>query len=150
MSKPVKTTALLTSALLLTAFCGAQNFSVDWFSIDGGGGSSAGGSFSLSGTVGQPDAGRMSGGIYTLEGGFWGIATAVQTPGAPLLTIRTTSTNTVVVSWPSPSTGFSLFRNTDLNTTNWVTAGSPSDDGTTKTVIIIAPLGNQFFKLIHP
>ena len=35
----------------------AQSYSIDWFTIDGGGGTSTGGVYSLSGTIGQPDAG---------------------------------------------------------------------------------------------
>jgi hypothetical protein len=43
-----------------------------WSTIDGGGGTSSGGSFVLSGTVGQPDAsGPMTGAAYALGGGFW-------------------------------------------------------------------------------
>ena len=61
----------------------AQNFTIDWFTIDGGGGTSTGGVYSVSGTIGQPDAGTMSAGNYSLVGGFWGIVAAVQTPGAP-------------------------------------------------------------------
>ena len=45
-------------------------FAIDWFTIDGGGGTSAGGSHSISGTIGQPDAGSTSGGSYSLAGGF--------------------------------------------------------------------------------
>src|SRR6266705_5521518 len=106
----MKTQCLLILALgvLLAggATVGAQTYAIDWFTIDGGGGTSTGGVYSVSGTIGQPDAGRMSGGNYTLDGGFWGIIAAVQTVGAPLLTISRTSTNTALVSWPSPSTGF--------------------------------------------
>jgi hypothetical protein len=59
----------------------AQSYSIDWFTIDGGGGTSTGGVYSVTGTIGQPDAGGlMSGGNYTLQGGFWSIQ-AVQTPG---------------------------------------------------------------------
>jgi hypothetical protein len=47
----------------------------------------------------------MKGGNFSLTGGFWSLF-AVQTPGAPLLTIRLTTTNTAIVSWPSPSTGW--------------------------------------------
>ena len=39
--------------------------------LDGGGGASSGGSYTLTGTAGQPDAGRLSGGTYTIGGGFW-------------------------------------------------------------------------------
>ncbi len=46
-------------------------FSLDWWTVDGGGGTSSGGGFVLAGTIGQPDAGRMTGGDYALEGGFW-------------------------------------------------------------------------------
>jgi len=37
----------------------------------GGGGTSNDGDYSLSGMTGQPDAGVLSGGSYTLGGGFW-------------------------------------------------------------------------------
>ncbi len=42
-----------------------------WNTIDSGGGSSAGGNYSLSGTIGQFDAGTLSSSNYTLGGGFW-------------------------------------------------------------------------------
>ena len=55
----------------------AQTYSIDRFVIAGGSGMSAGGAFSVSGTIGQADAGVMSGGNYSLAGGFWG---AIPTP----------------------------------------------------------------------
>jgi hypothetical protein len=62
-----------TAAILL---CGAApasaQLAVSRFTIDGGGTTrSTGGPFTLGGTVGQPDAGRLSGGSFTLNGGFW-------------------------------------------------------------------------------
>ena len=50
---------------------GGGGFSIDWYTMDGGGGTSADGTFELSGTIGQPDAGVMSGGTFILSGGFW-------------------------------------------------------------------------------
>jgi hypothetical protein len=48
-------------------------YDLTWSTIDGGGATfSTGGSYSLGGTLGQPDAGLMSGGAYALAGGFWG------------------------------------------------------------------------------
>jgi hypothetical protein len=48
---------------------------IDWHTVDGGGYTfSTGGAFSLGGTIGQPDAGAMSGGAYSLTGGFWVIS----------------------------------------------------------------------------
>ncbi|SRR6266446_4791295 len=134
--------------LFLTTNVLAQNYSIDWFTVDGGGGTSTGGAFSVSGTVGQPDAGHLSGGNYAIDDGFWGIIASVQTPGMPPLTITRTSTNTVAVSWPSPSTGFVLQQNGNLSTTSWVNASQiPADDGTTKSVLINPPTGNLYFRL---
>ena len=49
----------------------AGGLSIPWWTVDGGGGTSKGGQFALSGTAGQPDAAAMSGGPYTLGSGFW-------------------------------------------------------------------------------
>ncbi len=46
-------------------------FELSWFTVDGGGGTSSGGDFVLSGTAGQPDAGDLAGGDFVLSGGFW-------------------------------------------------------------------------------
>jgi len=55
----------------------AQPFSIDWFTVDGGGGSSTGGAFTLSGTIGQSDAASnptLTGGTFELTGGFWPVS----------------------------------------------------------------------------
>ena len=127
-------------------------YSVNWSTIDGGGGTSTGGVYAVTGTIGQADAGAMSGGNYTLQGGFWGLIAAVQTPGAPLLSIFRTTTNTVAVAWPSPSTGWTLQQNTNnISSVNWsnVTSGI-ADDGTTKSLIVNPSTGNRFFRLKNP
>jgi hypothetical protein len=50
----------------------ADDFEITRSTIDGGGVMrSTGGEFELSGTIGQPDAGTMSGGGFDLTGGFW-------------------------------------------------------------------------------
>ncbi len=50
----------------------AAEFELSWYSMDAGGVMrSTGGAFELSGTIGQPDAGKMSGGDLQLNGGFW-------------------------------------------------------------------------------
>jgi len=47
-------------------------YDLTWSSLEGGGGMfSTGGAYSLGGTIGQADAGAMSGGSYALAGGFW-------------------------------------------------------------------------------
>ena len=61
---------LLASSVL--ALAQADGFSLPWYTIDGGAASSQGGGFELSGTIGQPDAGALYGGEFTLAGGFGG------------------------------------------------------------------------------
>jgi hypothetical protein len=146
---------LALGLLLLAAAAGlanAQSYSIDWSTVDGGGGTSTGGVYSVSGTIGQPDAGTMSGGNFTLDGGFWGVIAAVQTPGAPTLSIVRTTTNTVTVTWPSPSTGWNLQQNANsVASMNWsnVTA-TIQDNGTTRTLIVSPPAGNRFYRLHKP
>ena len=140
--------------LLIPAIGFAQQYSIDWFTIDGGGGTSTGGVYSVSGTIGQPDANAtpMTGGNFSLTGGFWSLLSVVLTPGAPLLSITLTTTNTALVSWPSPSTGFNLQVNTNrVASVNWSNApGTIQDNGTIKYLIVNPPAGNRFYRLFKP
>jgi hypothetical protein len=74
----------LRSWLLLGACCMAlaavpvvvaqtgSDYDLSWWTLDGGGDTLiTGEGYRLSGTAGQPDAGVLSGGGYTLGGGFW-------------------------------------------------------------------------------
>ena len=122
-------------------------YSISWYKIAGGGGTSSNGQYIVSGTIGQHDAGGpLTGGNYSLTGGFWSLISVVQSAGSPRLII-THSGNNVIVSWPSPSTGFVLQQTSDLKTT-WTTSGySINDDGTNKSITITNPTGNLFFRL---
>ena len=81
----------------------------------------------------------------------WGVDNhdtfSISTTG---ITVRQTATNSVVISWPSPATGFILQQNPDLSTTNWSAAQTPDDNGTNKTVIVTPPTGKMFYRLYHP
>ncbi len=141
-------------SFLLSAFCFSAlgQFSLDWSTIDGGGGTSTGGVYSVTGTIGQPDAGTMSGGNFTVDGGFWGVIAAVQTPGAPWLTITLNpQLSTLTVSWPLSETPWQLQA-----TTNLVTAGSIwtecsyQTNGATCYRIESPPIGNRFYRLHKP
>jgi hypothetical protein len=69
---------LLLAGIALTASAStAQDYGIPWWTVDDGGGRSTSGSYVLVGTIGQPDAGAMSGGDYGLAGGFWGGRAAV-------------------------------------------------------------------------
>ena len=50
----------------------SQPYAINWHTIDGGGGTSTGGVYSMSGTIGQPDAAVWQSDGYALAGGFWG------------------------------------------------------------------------------
>lgn len=131
----------------------AQNYAVDWFTIDGGGGTTTGGVYSVTGTIGQADAGAMSGGSYTLQGGFWGVVAAVQTTNAPLLSIDHTTTNSVIISWAATATGWQLQENANLTTTNWVNVATvPQEVGGRKQVVAPLPTAPacKFYRLHKP
>jgi len=132
--------------LVLALAARAQSYSIDWFKVAGGGGASSGGTYQVSGTIGQQDAsGAMTGGNYSLTGGFWALY-AVQTPGAPLLTIVYTN-GQAIVSWPASVAGYTLQTNGNVNTTNWVNyTGSVVNNAVTNAL----PRGNLFFRLINP
>src|SRR5437588_5234029 len=75
----------ILAALVISTSALAPPFDLSWFTIDGGGGTSAAGAFHLAGSIGQPDASSftapLSGGSFTLVGGFW--PTAGQTCTLP-------------------------------------------------------------------
>ncbi len=107
-----------TRFLLLILACAgiACGFTVTWSTIDGGGGRSTGGTYAIEGTIGQPDAGAMTGGNYTLTGGYWSMPEIIPVPGGPELKFRTVS-GTVYLTWPAPSPGWRLEASSDL--VNW-------------------------------
>jgi hypothetical protein len=60
-------------------------FDLSWHRIAGGGETySTGGAFQLGGTIGQHEAGVMSGGDYALSGGFWSGGDAEPIPPCAL------------------------------------------------------------------
>lgn len=74
------TLALLLGAALATP--ASAQYSLEWRTVDGGGGRASGGAYELSGTLGQPDADLVpqcsadggagcAGAAYVLGGGFW-------------------------------------------------------------------------------
>jgi hypothetical protein len=146
---------LLFLGLLIPALSHAQSYSIVWYKIADGGGSSActnGASvYSLSGTIGQQDASSaMTGVNYSLTGGFWSLISVVQTAGVPNLSISEVS-NSVIISWPNTGS-YTLQQNSNLGDgAGWATSGyavatnSPSGSNS-----ITSPAGNLFFRLTHP
>jgi hypothetical protein len=85
-------------------------------------------------------------------GDFVTIKYSSVSPAAPSLTIARTPTNTVLISWPSPSTGFVLQQNTNrLGSVNWSNVtGTIQDNGTNRYIIVNPPAGNRFYRLVKP
>jgi hypothetical protein len=138
---------VLIASILTLAFrsARAQPY-IDWYKISGGGGSSAGGTFQFSGTIGQADAGvAMNGCNYSLTGGFWSLINVLQTAGAPTLYISN-SGSTVTVYWQNAGT-WTLQQNPDLTTSGWSTNCSWTTSNGTNSLIINNPAGNLFFRL---
>jgi hypothetical protein len=130
----------------------AQSYSTDWYKISGGGGTSPGATYQVSGTIGQPEAGgAMSGGQYSLTGGFWSLIAVVQTAGGPTLAI-TNSGNSVTVSWPVGSGGFTLQQNNNLaNPAGWSPYGGTVNTANgVSSIILTSPMGTQFYRLSKP
>lgn len=66
-------TAGLLAALGAAALAQSGGYDLSWWTVDGGGATfSAGGPYTLGGTIGQAEAGVVWGGRYMLGGGFWG------------------------------------------------------------------------------
>ncbi|HEY3763185.1 MAG TPA: hypothetical protein VGN23_15675 [Verrucomicrobiae bacterium] len=141
--------ALLAALILACSFSAvAQSYSIDWYKISGGGGASTNGAYSLTGTIGQPDAGMtMSGGNYSVTGGFWSLISVVQTVGAPPLYISH-SGNNVTVYWQAAGS-WTLKQTTTLSSSPAWSPYNPSPNliNGTNYVTITSPTGNLFFQL---
>ncbi|MFD3163767.1 hypothetical protein [Herpetosiphon sp. NSE202] len=119
-------------------------FSLEWSTIDSGGGTSTGGDFELHSSIGQADANAAStGGEFSIEGGFWvGVptltptATATETPtNTPTITASNTPTNTPTET--PTNTPTITASNTPTNTpteTPTVTASNTSTATATNTL----------------
>jgi hypothetical protein len=74
MRTHLRLTCLVATALAGAVTSHAQSgggYDLTWNTIDGGGGTSTGATYTMRCTIGQPDAGMFTGGTYTLGGGFW-------------------------------------------------------------------------------
>jgi hypothetical protein len=139
---------LLMFAMMMPFLASAQTYSINWYKVAGGGGTATGGVYSLNGTIGQHDASAaMTGGAYSLTGGFWALISVVQTSGLPNLTV-TRSGNSVIVSWPDTGT-YSLQQNPSVATpSGWIPSGYPITTANgTNSITITSPSGNLFFRL---
>jgi len=146
--------AIVGAALVLPRTLQAQIYSINWYTIGGGGGSSSGtnggASYTVTGTIGQPATASMSGGAYSVTGGFWSIIAAVQTTGSPLLSVVRSGTQ-AIISWSAPATGFVLEQSSSLLPNSWSTnTGTLTTNGVVISVSVPATGGYQYFRLSNP
>lgn len=139
---------IFMAGVILAAGSGfAQTYSIDWSTVDGGGGTSTGGVYSVSGTIGQPDAsGPMTNGQYSVTGGFWPLPTVIQTPGAPMLSIVANAPGQATISWSPATVGFVLQETALLSPTNWTNSVS----GVTNPIVVPLTVPSKFYRLFKP
>ena len=138
--------------LLIPVLSQAQTYTIDWYKIAGGGGTSSGGVYAVSSTIGQPDAHlALTGSSYSVTGGFWSLISVVQSAGVPNLIIIPASPNSVQVRWPNTG-AYTLQQSSGLNNPGgWTTSGfTITTANGTNSVTITPPVGNLFFRLSHP
>lgn len=135
--------------LLTSVFClpVVGQFAIDWSKIAGGGGTSTGGVYSVRGTIGQPDAGGpLTNGQYSVIGGFWALPIAVQTVGAPLLSIAPAVPGQATIWWVPATPGFVLEETLSLTFPNWTNSVSAA----TNPIVVPAALPTKFYRLRKP
>ena len=91
--------------------------------------------------------GFVTGGAWNASSWFVESRATFGSP-RPFLTITRLTPETVVIAWPSPSTGWNLQQNGTPADGTWMTPPEPiSDDGITKSITVNSPAGSRFFRL---
>jgi hypothetical protein len=149
-----KASALHASVLSFVLLSGsgvfAQNYSIAAHTIAGGGGTSSGGAYAITGAIAQHDAHTASvGGAYAISGGFFSQYYALQQIGAPRLTIRGVAGGNVQLVWAANVPGWVLQSNTDnLSSAGWIdVVGTPTVSGAEQFLEFTTALGKVFFRL---
>jgi len=140
--------------LVVECFSLFAQYAINWHTVDGGGGTSIGGpmigsNYSVSGTIGQPDASpqTVTGGNYSITGGFWALPAAIQTTGAPTLSIVAAGAGQAQISWvPDTGTNWVLQESLSLSPVVW--GNSPS--GYTNPIVVPAILPMKYYRLFNP
>ena len=137
---------LLIAILLLIGFAAtAADLSIKASAFPSGGGQSVGSRFGVKGTLGQPDTtmAKPAGSRFGVRGGFQALVIALQTPGAPSLTV-TLSDGNATIAWPAEFTGWALEQSNLVGPgASWsVTSGVVNNS-----VTVSVPSGTRYFRL---
>jgi hypothetical protein len=143
--RPVRRRHAMTFALALSLSVSSAQYSIDWFKIAGGGGTSTGVVFSVTSTIGQFDPGvTMTNGAYSLS--VWALPAVVQTADVPTLHVTNAAAGFATIWWTPPTPSFVLQSADSLSPTNWVNAPS----GTNNPASVPATLPTRFYRLVKP
>ena len=136
---------LYAAALLLVASDAfAPPYTIDWWTVAGGGGTSTAGVYTVNGTMGQPGAaGPSTNSQYYVTGGFWALPRAIQVEGAPMLTIAPAAPGQATLAWTPNAPGFVLQETWGLPQLNWTNALS----GATNPVVVTITLPTKYYRL---
>jgi len=145
---------LISTALVALALTVRAQTSIDWFTLDAGGGAHSSANYVINFTAGQNDVGAMeaASASYRIIPGFWALEDMGPATGLPELSIVLSGAN-VILSWPSPSTGFVLQFKDSFNPFSPAWADSPAlvaDNGFIKSVTIPHNLVSRFYRLRRP
>lgn len=143
----MKTHAILLS-LAGSALCHAESggpWSITSSTLDGGGGSATGGTWKVTGTIGQPDASTQTsiGTDWAVAGGFWPGVVAV--PGGPMLALVPLDANNVSIAWSAAAVGYQLQYSTDLQ--SWTVYPRLTISGAANVVWPLRSGPRYFFRL---
>lgn len=122
--------ACAAAVTLIPSIAFTQNWAIDWHTVDGGATTSSGGVFTISGTIGQPDAGRSTGGLFAMEGGFWSFFDS-ESLDVPMLQILPTGSGTATISWTPNPPGWTLQYAATLSSPAWTNAPSGTNNPAT-------------------
>ncbi len=136
-------------------------FTLQSFTVDGGGGRGTGGTYSLVSAIGQPDASsELAAAPYAVTGGFLAISGPIVPPAEPRLQVQPWMGGTLRISWPIAANNFVLEQAPSLPTTTGAggAAGglwsqveeSPQTSPSEIFVIVPGGTGKSFYRLRRP
>ena len=154
MKTPTKLHWCLAVCGLTVALHADAQTVIDWFTLDAGGGAQSSANYVINFTAGQTDVGPtvINSANYRIIPGFWALEDMGPATGLPELNIALSGPR-VILSWPSPSTGFVLQHTDSLNVlpAAWLdTPGVVNDNGFVKTLTLPHNLSKRFYRLRRP
>jgi len=143
---------LYAAGCLIPGLLPAQGFDLDWFAVVAGGGTSAGGDYVLTASVGQPFGGMASSANYDATAGFAGLFESLEPASQPGLRIAPADANSVLITWPASTTGWVLQESSSLgHLADWTDVRTRVvANGTDNIATLPIAAGNRFYRLRHP